>query len=165
MTWLNRFLLGNWSHILYALLMTMALLCGIQIGESRVQKAWDAEKQKITQALARQEQHVADVRQSQTQITQEISNEYAKRSNLLAHRQHDSRVGGVCNISTASDGDLPAVSKAPAGAASASSDPLPASQGDAGDVSCEQQSKDAAQTTLMLLEVQKWYREQSVIEP
>ncbi len=32
-------------------------------------------------------------------------------------------------------------------------------------MSCEQLSKDAAQTTLMLVEVQRWYREQSVIEP
>ena len=47
MTWLNRFLLANWSHILNALLLLMALLCGMQMGESRVQKAWDAEKQKI----------------------------------------------------------------------------------------------------------------------
>jgi len=32
-------------------------------------------------------------------------------------------------------------------------------------VSCEQLSRDAAQTTLMLVEVQRWYREQSAIEP
>ncbi len=165
MNWLNRFLLANWSHILDALLLLMALLCGMQMGESRVQKAWDAEKQKIALAQARQEQHVADVRQTQAQITQEISNEYAKRSKLLADRQPDSRTGGVCNVPAARGRDLPAVPEAPAGAAPARSDPLSASSGDAGDVNCEQLSKDAAQTTLMLLEVQRWYREQSVIEP
>ncbi len=165
MNWLNRFLLANWSHILDALLLLIALLCGMQMGESRVQKAWDAEKQKVALAQARQEQHVADVRQSQTQISQEISNEYAKRSKLLADRQSDSRTGGMCNIPATGSRDLPAVPEAPARVASTRSDPLPAPSGDAGDVSCEQQSKDAAQTTLMLLEVQKWYREQSVIEP
>ena len=165
MNWINRFLLANWSQIFDALLLTMALLCGIQIGESRVQKAWDAEKQKIAQVQAKQEQHVADVRQSQLQISQEISNEYAKRSKLLADRQPYSRAGGVCNVPATGGRDLPAVPETPAGAAPARSDHLLASSGDAGEMSCEQLSKDAAQTTLMLVEVQRWYREQSVIEP
>ena len=58
MNWLNRFMLANWSHILDALLLLLALLCGMQMGESRVQKAWDAEKQLIAHAiaLARQQQ-------------------------------------------------------------------------------------------------------------
>ncbi len=161
MNWLNRFLVANWSHILDALLLLMALLCGIQMGETRVQKAWDAEKQKIAQAQARQEQHVADVRLTQFQITQEISNEYAKMSKLLADRQPDSRVGRMCNVTATGGRDLPAVPKAPAGAAPTRSDPLPAPSGDAGEVSCEQLSKDAAQTTLMLSELQRWYALQS----
>ncbi len=165
MTWLNRFLLVNWSHILDALLLTLALVCGIQIGESRVQKSWDAERKLIVQAQAKQEQHIADVRQSQSQITQEVSHEFAKRSKLLADRQLDSRVGGVCNVPTASGGNLSAVSEAPARAAPVGSDILPAASGDAGAVSCEQLIKDASQTTLMLMEVQRWYRAQSTIEP
>ena len=165
MNWINRFLLANWSHIFDALLLTMALLCGIQIGESHVQKAWDAERQLIAQAQAKQEQHVADVRQSQSQITQEISREFAKKSKLLADRQPDSRAGGVCNLPAAGGGDLSAVSEATAGAAPFRTDSLPAPKGDAGEVSCEQLRKDAAQTTLMLMEVQRWYREQSAIEP
>jgi hypothetical protein len=164
MNWLNRFLLANWSHILDALLLLMALLCGMQMGETRVQKAWDAEKQKIALAQARQEQHVADVRLTQSQITQEISNEYAKRSKLLADRQPDSRAGGVCNVAATGGRDLPAVSEAPARAAPARTDPLPAPQGDAGGVSCEQLSKDAAQTTLMLVEMQQWHAKQASVE-
>jgi hypothetical protein len=156
MNWFNRFLLANWSHILEALLLLIALLCGMQMGEFRVQKAWDAEKQKIAQAQARQEQHVADVRLTQSQITQEISNEYAKSSKLLADRLPDSRAGRVCNVPTAGGRDLPAVPEAPTRAAPARSDALPASTGDAGEVSCEQLSKDAAQTTLMLVEIQRW---------
>ena len=165
MNWINRFLLANWSHILDALLLLMALLCGMQMGESRVQKAWDAEKQTIALAQAKQEQRVADIRLTQSQITQEISNEYAKRSKLLADRQPDSRAGGVCNLPAAGGGNLSAVSEASERAAPTRSNPLLAPQGDAGVVSCEQLSKDAAQTTLMLMEVQRWYREQSAIEP
>ena len=161
MNWLNRFLLANWSHILDALLLLIALLCGMQMGESRVQKAWDAEKQKIALAQARQEQHVVDVRLTQSQITQEISNEYAKRSKLLADRQPDSRAGGVYNAPATGGRDLPAVPDGPTRADAASTDPLPATSGNAGAVSCEQMSKDAAQTTLMLIEIQRWYERES----
>ena len=165
MNWLNRFLLANWSHILDALLLLIALLCGMQMGESRVQQAWDAERQKIALAQARQEQHVADVRQSQTQISQEISNEYAKRSKLLADRQPDTRAGGVCNVPATGGRNLPAVPEAPAGAAPARTDPVSAASGDEVAVTCEQLSKDAAQTTLMLFEIQRWLQKQEAVEP
>jgi hypothetical protein len=160
-SWFNRFLLANWSHILDALLLLTALLCGVQMGESRIQKAWDAEKQTIAQAQAKQEQHVADVRQSQLQISQGISSEFAKNSKLLANRQPNNNVSGVCNAPTAAGRDLSAVSEASNGAAPARTDPLPSPQGDAVAVSCEQLSKDAAQTTLMLTAIQRWYELQS----
>ncbi|PUE33221.1 hypothetical protein [Limnohabitans sp. Hippo4] len=161
MSWLSRFTLANWSHILGALILLIVLLFGMQIGASRVQKSWDLEKLEIALTQARQEQRVADVQLTQSQITQDISNEYAKRSKLLADRQLDSRAGGVCNIPATSVRDLPAVSEAPARAAPARSDPLSASSDDARAVSCEQLSKDAAQTTLMLTELQRWYVLQS----
>jgi hypothetical protein len=160
-SWFNRFLLANWSHILDALLLLTALLCGVQMGESRIQKAWDAEKQTIAQAQAMQEQHVADVRQSQLQISQGISSEFAKNSKLLANRQPNNNVSGVCNVPTAGGRDLSYVSEASNGAAPARTDPLPSPQGDAVAVSCEQLSKDAAQTTLMLTAIQRWYELQS----
>lgn len=161
MSWLGRFMLANWSHILGALILLMALLCGMQMGASRVQKAWDAEKLEIALTLAIQEQRVADVQLTQSQISQDISNEFAKKSKLLANRQYDSRSSGVCNIPAASTRDLPAVPEAPDRAATARSDPLPAPSGDAGQVSCEQLSRDATQTTLMLTELQRWYVLQS----
>lgn len=161
MSWFNRFLLANWSHILDAFLLLTALLCGMQMGESRVQKAWDAEKQTIAQAQAKQEQHVADVRQSQLQISQEISREFSKSSKLLADHQPNNHVSGVCNVPTAGSRDLSAVSEASNGTAPARTDPLPSPQGDAVAVSCEQLSKDAAQTTLMLTALQRWYELQS----
>jgi hypothetical protein len=165
MNWIIRFWLANWSHIFDAFLLTIALLCGIQMGESRVQKVWDAEKKKIALVQATQEQHVADMRQSQSQITQEISREFSKKSKLLADRQLDNRVAGVCDISTTGGGDMPTFSKSSARVAQARSDALLATQRDAGEVSCEQLSEDAAQTTLMLLEVQRWHQKQSTVDP
>lgn len=164
MNWLSRIMLANWSHIFDALLLSMALLCGIQIGESRVQKAWDAEKQKIVQAQAKQEQRVADVRQSQSQITQEISNEFAKKSKLLADRQPNNHVGGMCNVSTADGRNMPSVSEGSERTAPACTNALPAPQGDALSETCSQLYQDAQRTTLMLLELQKWFERQAAVQ-
>jgi len=67
----------------------------------------------------------------------------------------------VCNGPSAGGRDLSAVSEASVGTAPARADPLPSPQGDAVAVSCEQLSKDAAQTTLMLTALQRWYELQS----
>ena len=165
MNWLNRFLLANWSWLMDGLLLLMALIIGMQIGESHVQKEWNAEKSKNEQITAKLEQHVEDVKLMQTQINKEISNDFLKKSKLLAERLPDLRVVGLCNIPTPGRRDLPAVAETPGRTAPASTDPLPAFSGDTGLVSCEQLSKDAAQTTLMLVEMQRWYREQSAIDP
>ena len=164
MNWLNRFLLANWSWLMDGMLLLMALIIGIQIGESHVQKEWNAEKSKNEQITAKMEQHVEDVKHMQTQINQEISNDFLKKSKLLADRLPDPRFVGVCNITTAGGRDLPAIAETPGRATQASTDPLPATFGDAGSVSCGQLSKDAAQTTLMLGEVQRWLQKQDAVE-
>ena len=164
MNWLNRFLLANWSWLIDGMLLLMALIIGIQVGESHVHKEWNAEKTKNAESVAKLEQHVVDVKLMQNQINQEISNDFLNKSKLLAERLPDSRVVGVCNVPATGGRDLSAASEAPAGAAPARSDPLPAPSGDAGEVSCEQLSSDAAQTTLMLVEVQRWLQKQDAVE-
>ncbi len=161
MSWVSRFIYANWNYLMGGLVLLMVFICGVQIGESRIHREWNAEKLRVALVVAKQEQRAADVQQSQSQINQEISNEYAKKSKFLADRQPDSRTGGVCNLPATGGGCLPPVSEAPARAAPARSDPLSATQEDAGDVSCEQLSKDAAQTTLILTELQRWYTLQS----
>lgn len=161
MNWLNRFLLANWSWLMDGLLLLMALIIGMQIGESHVQKEWNAEKTKNAETVAKLEQHVVDVKLMQNQINQEITNDFLKKSKLLADRLPDPRVVGLCNIPTAGGRDLSAVAETPGRTAPASTDPLPTPSGNAGEVSCEQLSKDAAQTTLMLVEMQRWYELQS----
>jgi hypothetical protein len=165
MNWLNRFLLANWSWLMDGMFLLMALIIGIQVGESHVHKEWNAEKTKNAETVAKLEQHVVDVKLMQNQINQEISNDFLKKSKLLAERLPDTRVVGVCNISADSSRDLPALAESPARAAPTRTDTLPTPSGDTGLVSCEQLSKDAAQTTLMLVEMQRWYREQSAIDP
>lgn len=165
MNWFTRFILANWNCLMGGLVLLMVFICGVQIGESRIQREWNAEKLRVALVVAKQEQRAADVQQSQSQINQEISNEYAKNSKALGSRLPSPRPVGVCSSAPISAGSVSTVSEATAGAAPARTDSLPTPKGDAGEVSCEQLSKDAAQTTLMLMEVQRWYREQSAIEP
>ena len=101
MNWLNRFLLANWSWLMDGLLLLMALIIGMQIGESHVQKEWNAEKSKNEQITAKLEQHVEDVKLMQTQINQEITNDFLKKSKLLAERRSP-WVHSMCAARTAS---------------------------------------------------------------
>lgn len=165
MSWVSRFIYANWNYLLGGLVLLMVFICGVQIGESRIQREWNAEKLRVALVVAKQEQRAADVQQSQSLINQEISNEYAKNSKALGSRLPSPRPVGVCSSAPISAGSVSTVSEAPAGAASIPADALSLTAGDAGAVSCAQLSKDAAQTTLMLLEVQRWYQKQSAIEP
>ncbi len=162
MNWLNRFLLVNWSWLMDGMLLLMALIIGIQVGESHVHKEWNAEKTKNAETVAKLEQHVVDVKLMQNQINQEISNDFLKKSKLLADRLPDTRVVGVCSIPTAVGRDLSFGSEASTRVATSTADPIPNTNGDAITVTCEHLTKDAVQTTLMLIELQRWHKLQSL---
>ena len=163
MNWFNRFLLANWSWLMDGMLLFMALIIGIQIGESHVHKEWNAEKSKNEQLAAKLEQHVVDVKLMQNQINQEISNDFSKKSVLLAERLPDLRSVGLCNSAASGIRDLPPVSESATGTFAASPYALPAASGVAAAISCEKIIQDAAQTTLMLDELQRWEKRQENI--
>jgi len=156
MSWLSRFLLANWSILMDCLLLAMAMIIGVQLGEVRVQSAWNAEKSRVEQVVAKQEQHIEDVKLGQAQINQEISNDFLKKSKLLASRLPDTIFDGVCNNTAPSGSALSDVPTNTEAIAQSSADPLLAASGDERGMSCERLADDAAQTTLMLLEFQKW---------
>jgi hypothetical protein len=113
MSWFSTFLDLKKSLFLKGLLLLMVFLLGLQMGQSRMQRSWDAEKQTLQIAQAKQEQHVADVRLSQFQITRDISREFSKSSKLLADRQPANRVGGVCDIPATGGRHMPPFPKFP----------------------------------------------------
>ena len=161
MNWLNRLLLANWSWLMDGMLLLMVLIIGIQVGESHVQKEWNAEKSKNEQITAKMEQHVEDGKLMQTKINQEITNDFHKKSKLLAERLPDPRAPGVCNIPTASNRDLYSVSEAPAKFDPSPTNALPSSTRDPIESSYLQLLQDATQTTLMFIELQRWHEMQS----
>ena len=166
MSWITRFLLGHWSSILGGLVLLMVLICGVQIGQTRVQRAWDVEKQQAALTLAKQEQHVADTLHAQKTINQEISNEFQTKKGLLAGLRPALRGGDVgLRIQSSHDpGTLPIASATATGIAAVSTDAVPDSAGLATGISCEQLARDAAETTLMVLELQQWHARQSAAD-
>ena len=166
MNWTARFLLSHWTFILGGFLLLMALILGIQIGQTRVQRAWDAEKQQAALIQAKQEQRVADIVHAQKTINQEISNEFQIKKDMLAGLRPVLRGGDVgLRFQPGQDpGTLPAVTTTAIGIAAASTDAVPDSAGLATGISCEQLAHDAAETTLMVLELQQWHAKQSAAD-
>jgi hypothetical protein len=155
MSWIRAFLELNKSLFLKGLLLLMAFLLGLQMGQSRLQRRWDAEKQTVQIAQAKQEQHAADVTQVQNQISKEISDDYRKKSNLLASRDVVVGPEWVRYKSETSSGSLSAVPTAPQRVEGSPSDMVFVASRDGVDVSCLQLIKDSEKTTLMLYEIQR----------
>ena len=128
---------------------------GCQFGANRVTAKWDAEKAATAEAVAKQAEHVAAVTVQQSTINQEISNDFQKaKAAISTDRQRLlARVPVRVRVDAAdSAGPVPAVPVAATRTDAATADPIPS-------VVCEKLAEDAAQTTLMVVEFQRWYRE------
>lgn len=166
MSWVSRFIYANWNYLMGGFVLLMVFICGVQTGESRIQREWNAEKLRVALVVAKQEQHVADTLHAQRTINQEISNEFQTKKGMLAGLRPALRGGDVgLRIQSSHDpGSLPIVPATAAGIAAVSTDALPDSPGLATGISCEQLARDAAETTLMVLELQQWHARQSVAD-
>jgi len=166
MNWFTRFIFANWNYLMGGLVLLMVFICGVQIGESGIQREWNAEKLRVALVVAKQEQHVADTLNAQKTINQEISNEFQTKKGLLAGLRPALHGGDVgLRVQPSQDsGTLPIVSATAAGIAAAPTDAVPDSPGLATGISCEQLARDAAETTLMVLELQQWHAKQSAAD-
>ena len=145
-----------WRLIGASVLAAMVFAGGCQFGANRVTAQWDAEKVATSQVVAKQAEHVAAVVVRQSTINQEISNDFKKaKAAITADRQRLlARVPVRVRVDTAdSAGPVPAVPSVTARVDAATADPVPAAV-------CEKLAEDAAQTTLMVVQFQRWYREQ-----
>ena len=153
-----------WRLIGAGTLASVLFIGGCQYGENRVTAQWDAEKSSQARAVARQAAQVAAVTTHQTTINQEISNEFetekakiaADRYDLLAHIPRSVR-----HHAPISAGTVPEVPAAAARTDAAPANSVPAAGQQASSATCEKLAEDAAQTTLMVVEFQRWYREQA----
>jgi hypothetical protein len=164
---LYKFFLSKWAYVMGALFLLMVLICGEQIGERKVQKAWDEEKIRAATVQAKQAQRVADIVQSQQFINQEISNDFQEKKKLLLGFRAFMRPDDDGLRFEPSHGlnSVPSVPEVANRAAASSPDAVHDSGGVALARGCEQLVADAAQTTLMVLAFQKWHRQQSQPSP
>ena len=145
-----------WRLIAAGVLATVLFAGGCQFGANRVTDKWDAEKAATAEAVAKQAEHVAAVTVQKSTINQEISNDFQKakaaistdRLHLLARVPKRVRVDAPDH-----PGPVPAVPDVAARTDAATADPVSVAV-------CEKLAEDAAQTTLMVVEFQRWYREQ-----
>ena len=151
-----------WRLIGAAVLAAVVSVGGCQLGANRVTAKWDAEKAATSQVVAKQAEHVAAVTVQQSTINQEISNDFQKaKAAIAADRRHLlARVPERVRVDTPdSPGPMPAVPSVATGADAAAADPVPSADRTAA-TSCERLAEDAALTTLMVVEFQRWYWEQ-----
>lgn len=161
-----------WRFIGVGAAISMLFVGGCQFGEKRgeqrVTARWDAEKAATAVAVAHQVEQVAAVTAHQSTINQEISNDLQKaRAALAAERGHVlERATPVIarrvrdDSAAAGAGAVPEVSGAAARTDAASADAVSTARQPEASAACEKLAEDAAQTTLMLLEFQRWHREQ-----
>ena len=153
-----------WRLIGAAALALAVFVGGYRYGERHVTARWDAEKAAQARAVARQAAQVAAVTTHQSTIDQEISNEFqTEKARIVADRRHLlARVPRrVRHHAATHSGPVPEVPPAAARTDAASANPVPAAGQQANAASCNQLAGDAAQTTLMVVEFQQWYREQA----
>jgi len=145
-----------WRLIGGAVVAAVLFAGGCQFGTNRVAAKWDAEKSATAQTVAKQAEHVAAVTVQQSTINQEISNDFQKaKAEITADRQHLlARVPERLRVDAPDHpGPVSAVPVAATRTDAATADPVSAAV-------CEKLAADAAHTTLMVVEFQRWYREQ-----
>jgi hypothetical protein len=167
MSVLNKIFLAKWTYAMGALFLLMVLICGEQIGERKVQEAWDEEKIRAATVQAKQAQRVADIVQSQQSINQEISNDFQENKRLLLGFRPIVRPDDDGLRFEPSHGlnPVPSVPEVANRTAASAPDAVSDSGGIALAVGCKQLAADAAQTTLMVLAFQKWHHQQSQVSP
>ena len=147
-----------WRLIAAGVLAAVLFASGCQFGADRVTAKWDAEKVATAEAVAKQAEHVVAVTVQQSIINQEISNDFQKtKAAISADRQHLlARVPVRVRVDAPDHpGPVPAVPGVAAGVDAATADPVPAADRTAA-TACEKLAEDAAQTTLMVVELQRW---------
>ena len=145
-----------WRLIGAGALAAVLFAGGCQFGTNRVTAKWDAEKVATAEAASKQAEHVAAVTVQQSTINQEISNDFQKaKAAISADRQHLlARVPVRVRVEAAdSTGPVPAVPSVTARIDAVAADAVPVAV-------CEKLAADAAQTTLMVVVFQRWYRDQ-----
>jgi len=160
-----------WRLIGVGAVISMLFVGGCQYGEKRgeqrVTARWDAEKAATAVAVAHQAEHVAAVTAHESTINQEISNDFQKTKAAISTNGRDllARVPLRVRLNaTSRDSAVPSIPESSTGTVTVTANAVPVTEQSTGNAACEKLAVDAAQTTLMLLEFQRWYLLQHQVE-
>ncbi len=149
-----------WRWLAASTCASVLFIAGCRLGEQRITTQWEEAKTTQAQAVAIQTAQVAQITSKQTSINKEIEHEFkAAKEKLATDRQHLlARVPGRLHLEpNRGDSTVPGVSIGTDRVAEASTDAVLAGEPLAIGEACQKLAEDAAQTTLMLLEFQRWY--------
>jgi hypothetical protein len=155
-----------WRLIAIGALAAVLFIGGCQFGEIRITAKWDAEKLAGAQVVAKQAEHVAAVNAQESTINQEISNEFQKTKAAIAKDGRDllARVPLRVRLNaTGRDIGVPSIPESSTRTVAVTAVAVPVAEQSTGNATCEKLAEDAAQTTLMLVEFQRWYLQQEEI--
>ncbi len=135
-----------WRWFAAGVLSLTFFAAGFTAGQRRIERAWAVERLQQQAVALQQSLHVAQVQTQQERINQQILTDYETQKTLLARR---SPVPIIAEPAAITDGS-------PAHA-------LPDPPGNATAIGCEQLARDATDTTLMVIALQRWYTEQAQV--
>ena len=156
-----------WRLLAIGALAAVLFAGGCQFGENRITAKWDAEKLAGAQAVAKQAEHVAVINAQESTINQEISNELQKTNAAISTNGRDllARIPVRVRVdATGRDSAVSSIPDSPSRTIAVTADDVPVAEQSTSNAACEKLAEDAAQTTLMLVEFQRWYREQIVAQ-
>lgn len=137
----------------------ISFIGGCQFGQRQIDAKWKAERSAQSLAVDRQAHQAAETTHRQFQINQEISDELKKKQAALASSipvVRDGRNGMFIN-SDSYHSPVPEVPRAAARVDDEAAYVVPDRAGSSLNQDCERLNSDAALTTWMVLEFQKWH--------
>ncbi len=156
-----------WRWFAAAVLVLSIFAAGFTAGQRRVERAWAVERLHQQTVALQQSLHVAQVKTQQERINQQILTDYENKKSLLARRGPVLRdsAHSLCIPTSGVTSPVPIIAEPAASTGGSPAHAVPDPPGNATAISCEQLARDATDTTLMVMAWQRWYAEQTQVQP
>ncbi len=154
-----------WRWFAAGVLLLTVFAAGFTAGQRRVDRAWAVERLQQQTVALQQSLHVAQVQTQQERINQQILTDYENKKSMLARRSPvllDS-AHSLCIPASGVTSPVPIIAEPAAITDGSPAHALPDPPGNATAIGCEQLARDATDTTLMVIALQRWYTEQAQV--
>ena len=155
-----------WRWFAAGVLLLTVFAAGFTVGQRRIERAWAVERLQQQAVALQQSLHVAQVQTQQERINQKIQTDYETQKSLLARRSPVLRdsAHSLCIPASGVTNAVPTTAEPAAHTDASAAHAVPDPLRDASTISCEQLTRDATDTTLMVMALQRWYAEQAQLQ-